>query len=143
MTPILSVWAQFLFLALIIGFAGYRLTYYADKIAERTGFARNWIGLVLLATITSLPELMTGISSVRWAENTNLATGNMLGACVFNLSLVFILDWVYREGSIYKKSTQGHILTGAWWTAGIALESVENASTPPGVTVPDCHGQLD
>ena len=33
-------------------------------LAEKTGMGRTWIGLVLLATVTSLPELATSASAV-------------------------------------------------------------------------------
>lgn len=110
---IIWVWLQFVGLAAIIGFAGYHLSYYADAIAERTGLGRNWVGIVLLATVTSLPELMSGISAVRFADSPNLAVGDILGSCIFNLTLVFLLDVIHREGSIYSRATQGHALTGA------------------------------
>lgn len=107
------VWIQFFVLASLIGIAGFYLSVQADQIAEKTGLGRNLIGIILLATITSLPELMTGLSSVTIADNPNLAIGDVLGSCVFNLSLVFFLDLIYREGSIYSKATQGHVLTAA------------------------------
>lgn len=109
----LFVWGQFLFLSAIIGFAGYHLSIQADQIAEKTGLGRNLIGIILLATITSLPELMMGISSVVIADNPDLAIGDVLGSCVFNLTLIFLLDLIHREGSIYSKATQGHVLTAA------------------------------
>ena len=34
-----------------------------SAIARHTGMGGSWIGLVLMATVTSLPELATGISS--------------------------------------------------------------------------------
>ena len=46
----------------MIGVAGVKLTYYGDAIAEKTGLGRTWVGVVLLASVTSLPELATGIS---------------------------------------------------------------------------------
>ncbi len=107
------MWLQFLGLGCIIGVAGYHLSYYADIIAEQTGLGRNWIGLILLATVTSLPELMAGISAVRFADDPNLAVGDILGSCVFNLTLVFVLDLMHRDTSVYCKATMGHILSGA------------------------------
>ncbi|MBI2519970.1 MAG: sodium:calcium antiporter [Bdellovibrio sp.] len=110
---VVFVWLQFLGLASIIGFAGHHLCYYADIIADRTGLGRNWIGLILLSTITSLPELMSGISAVRFADDPNLAVGDILGSCVFNLTLVFVLDLMHRETSVYTKATMGNILSAA------------------------------
>ena len=58
------VWIQFAVCLAIIVVAGTKLAKYGDLIAEKTGLGRVWIGVVLLATITSLPELTPGISSV-------------------------------------------------------------------------------
>ena len=110
---LLSLWFQFMALAAVIGVAGYYLSVYADIIAGLTGIGRNLIGLILLATITSLPELMSGISAVRFADDPNLAVGDILGSCVFNLALVFFLDLMHRETSVYEKANTGHILSGA------------------------------
>lgn len=49
-----------------------------------------WIGLVLLATVTSLPELATGVSSVTLADAPDVALGNVLGACVLTLAIVML-----------------------------------------------------
>lgn len=62
MTIGLTVWLKFASCAALIGFAGVRLSRYGDAIAQKTGSGGTWIGLVLLATVTSLPELVTGIS---------------------------------------------------------------------------------
>lgn len=54
----LSVWSQFGVCALLIAVAGRRLSHYGDVIAEKTGLSGNWIGMILLASVTSLPELV-------------------------------------------------------------------------------------
>jgi cation:H+ antiporter len=109
-----SIWLQFALCAALIGAAGYRLSLYADVIAEKTGLGRNWIGLILLASVTSLPELATGLSSVTVANVPNIAVGDVLGSCVFNLVLVVILDFFHRGESVYTKASQGHILSAAF-----------------------------
>ena len=76
---------QFVLCALLIARAGYMLCVSADRIAQATGLSRGWVGLALLATVTSLPELASGISAVAVVDAPNLAVGNALGACVFNL----------------------------------------------------------
>ena len=85
MTGTLLPWLKLGICGLLIGIAGPFLTRYADVIARLTGLSRSWIGLVLLATATSLPELFTGISAVAAANAPNIAVGNVLGSCVFNL----------------------------------------------------------
>ncbi len=58
-------WTKFAICAVLIGMAGPLLTRYGDIIARRTGLSRSWIGLLLLATATSLPELVVAISASR------------------------------------------------------------------------------
>ena len=50
------IWLQFLATALVIVFAGVRLARYGDVLGEKTGLGRSWVGVVLLAATTSLPE---------------------------------------------------------------------------------------
>jgi len=86
------VWLQFFVCAFMIAYAGTRLAHYGDIIASKTGWSGSWIGLILLATVTSLPELSTGISSVALANAPNIAVSDVLGSCLFNLSILAIDD---------------------------------------------------
>jgi cation:H+ antiporter len=118
-------WAQFAACALAIGYAGARLTRLADAIGEKTGLSRSWIGLLLLAAVTSLPELATGISAVTVADAPNIAIGDVLGSTVFNLALLVLLDLLYRPDSIYTRASHEHVLSAAF---GVVLLSVVGAS---------------
>lgn len=62
------LWIGFIVCTSIIVYSGTRLSKYGDIIAEKTGLGRTWIGVVLMASVTSLPELVTGISSVTYAN---------------------------------------------------------------------------
>lgn len=66
MQELFSIWLSLLASLAVIGVAGARLSRYGDIIAEKSGFSRGWVGLILLATVTSLPELVTGISAGIW-----------------------------------------------------------------------------
>lgn len=114
MDGIWTPWLKFVACAGVIGYAGFRLSRYADVIAEKTGWGRTWIGLVLLATVTSLPELSTGVSAVTLADVPDIAVGDVLGSCVFNLLLLVVLDFLHRGESVYTKASQGHILSAAF-----------------------------
>ena len=114
MGPVMWVWLQFGICVLLIGAAGSRLCRYGDVIAEKTGLSGTWIGVVMLATVTSLPELATGVSSVSFADAPDLAVGDVLGSCVFNLFIIFILDFLHRKESVYTRASQGHILSAGF-----------------------------
>jgi cation:H+ antiporter len=104
--------------AALIGFAGPELSRSGDVIAEKTGLSHGWIGLVLLATVTSLPELITGLSAVTVADVPNIAVGDVMGSCVFNLAILIVLDLLHRDEPIYLRAHQGHILAAGF---GIVL----------------------
>jgi len=114
MTPVILPWLKFAVCASLIAFAGPALTRYGDVIARQTGLSRTWIGLVLLATATSLPELFTGVSSVTVAAAPNIAVGDALGSCIFNLMMLVVLDAMSRDEPVYRRIDQSHILTAGF-----------------------------
>lgn len=119
------VWLKFLFCLVIILFAGVKLARYGDAISEKTGFSRAWIGLVLLAAITSMPELVTGVSAAALVKLPDLALGNFLGSCIFNLTILAVLDIVYRPGPLLSRVRTGHLLPAGM---GILLISLAAGS---------------
>jgi cation:H+ antiporter len=107
-------WLAFLICLTLIVIAGVKLCHYGDIIAEKTGLGGTWIGLIMVASVTSLPELATGVASVTVAAAPDIAVGDVLGSCVFNLLIVVILDLMHRSESVYTRASQGHILGGAF-----------------------------
>lgn len=107
------LWLKLLICLVVIAYAGYNLSRYGDIIAEKTGMSGSWVGLILLATATSLPELVTGVSSVTMADAPDIAVGNALGSTVFNLAILIILDALYKRETLYSSAAQGHILSAA------------------------------
>lgn len=125
MTELVLVWLKFSVCAAIIGVMGPLLVRYSDIIALKTGLSRSLIGLILLATATSLPELLTGISAVTIADAPNIAVGDALGSCVFNLTILVVIDAIKRDQPIYRSADQGHILTAGF---GVILIGLAGAS---------------
>jgi cation:H+ antiporter len=114
MNSVGSIWIQFVLCAALIGVAGFQLSRYGDTIARRTGLSGSWIGVALLATVTSLPELATGITSVTIAHAPNLAVGDALGSCVVNLVFLVVIDFFLRKEPVWHRASQGHVLAGAF-----------------------------
>lgn len=121
MNHLTQIWLQFALCVTLIGVAGVRLSRYADTIAALTGLSRNWVGLLLLATVTSLPELATGLSAVTVADAPDIAVGDALGSCVFNLAILALVDVFYRRGAVYSLAGSGHVLSAGF---GVILLSV-------------------
>ena len=106
------IWVEFIVCAALIIAAGSFVSRYGDVIAEKTGLGRAWIGAILIAGITSLPELASGVSAVAWLKAPNLAAGAVLGSCLFNLALIALMDLAYQPGRVLAKAQEVHILSG-------------------------------
>jgi cation:H+ antiporter len=108
--------------------AGTYLSRYGDVIAEKTGWGGKWIGLGLLATVTSLPELITGISAVTLARTPDIAEvvvtvaalrigaldmaiSNLFGSNLFDILIVAIDDILYLPGPILSDVSSVHAVT--------------------------------
>lgn len=129
----LILWLQFILCSAVIILCGTNLARYGDIIAEKTGLGRAWIGLVLMASVTSLPELITGISSVALAGVPDIALGDIMGSCVFNLSIIAIMDILHGPRPIFSKAEHGHILSAGFGVILIGIASISilsNASIP-------------
>lgn len=106
------VWVIFFLTAGLIVFAANKLAEYGDVIAIRTHMGGMFIGVLLLAGATSLPEVLTSISSLN--QNTpNLAAGNLLGSNTFNMLLLAVVDIAYRNQRVLRKAALKHALTGS------------------------------
>ncbi|MCB2059365.1 MAG: sodium:calcium antiporter [Novosphingobium sp.] len=114
MSSALLPWLQLAVCAVAIGYAGRLLTHYGEAISRLTGLSRSWVGLVLLAAATSLPELFTGVSASAVAIAPDIALGDALGSCIINLLLIVILDAMSRDEPVYYRIDQGHILTAGF-----------------------------
>src|SRR3970282_620502 len=104
------IWLQCLRTALVSVFAGVRLARYGDVLGEKSGLGRSWIGVVLLAATTSLPELFTGFGATALANLPDIAVGDVLGSCMFNLLILSFMDAVQPE-PLSTRAHQGHALS--------------------------------
>lgn len=118
----MSFFAGFFVCAAVIFFAGRKLSHYGDVIAEKTGLGRAWIGLILMAGVTSLPELMVGFSASALVQSADLALGDILGSCAFNLGLLALMDaFMPSKGVLLSRVSHTHVLAAS---LGIILLSM-------------------
>lgn len=75
----MMLWLELLLCLAVIGYAGYFLSCYGDILAEKTGLSASWIGLILLATATSL------LAAVSPSHALTALTAVMMSALVINL----------------------------------------------------------
>ncbi len=108
----LTTWLMFLTSAAAIVVAGTKLSHYGDQIAELTGLGRLWIGVVLMAAATSLPEIFTTMSA-GWLDSPDLAAGDLFGAGMSNMLTLGLIDLLHRQKRVWQQAALGHTLTAA------------------------------
>lgn len=91
----------FIATAALVVLTGIKLSVYGDALGDRTGLGNGLVGLVFLAGVTSLPELVVSLTSVLNATTpavgADLATGNMLGSNVFNLLILAFMALLFSK----------------------------------------------
>lgn len=104
--------AGFIACSATIVFSGSRLSKYGDIMADLTGMGKVWLGLILMAAITSLPEMITGISSITIIDAPDIAAGDVMGSCAFNLLILAVLDYFVPGKPLSSVVTKSHAVGG-------------------------------
>lgn len=94
-------------------------------IGDYTGLSKGFLGAVMLATATSLPEIFTGISAVTLTDSPDLATGTVFGSNLFNLLIIGVMELTILGpsllSSLSKPTKLSMILSGLLILAAIVL----------------------
>jgi len=93
----------FLVLAFLTMFLSIKLSYYGDALSKQTKLGSAFIGGLLIASITSLPELVTSISAVL-INNPSLSFGDILGSDMFNIFVLAIYNIWFFKKKIFKNT---------------------------------------
>ncbi|MBN1303254.1 MAG: sodium:calcium antiporter [Anaerolineales bacterium] len=109
------VWIEFILASTILVVTAMQLAKYSDVIAIRTRLGGMFVGTLLLAGATSLPEFLTMINSLS-QDVPNLAAGNMFGSNMFNMFMLALLDLTNQNKRILRQVAMKHALT-----AGLAI----------------------
>ena len=129
------LWLQLAGAAVVILGASSFLAKSADIIAFKTGLGRAFIGVVLLATATSLPELGTGVASVTYLGEPDLAAGDAFGSNLFNLLIIGLLDLFWRRGPILTSVSTSSVVVGALGIVIIAVAGLTIAIHTTSMTI--------
>lgn len=96
-TTVLST--RFAFAAMGVLSAGFLVARSGEALAEQTGTAQSFVGATLVALATSLPEVSTTWSAVRFGAYS-MAAANILGTNGLEVALFLPADIAYRDGAI-------------------------------------------
>lgn len=120
---IVPAWLVFVLSGVAVAAAGMRLARDGDAIASRTGLGGLWVGAILVAAATSLPELSTDLSAVRQGH-PSLAVGDLFGSNLANLAILALADLAVRRTRILTRVAINQALVGV---LGICLTAIAAA----------------
>lgn len=96
----------YIILAVLVVALSVKLADYVDLIDKKTNISGAFIGGVILAAVTSLPELFTSFSAVVIVKNPSLVIGNILGSNLFNITIfgIILIIWAkkFSKASVGK-----------------------------------------
>ncbi len=106
------LFAQYFLLAFIVIYATSKLSYYVDELDKKSNISGAVIGGILLATITSMPEFITSITSTVVLAKPGLAFGNVFGSNIFNIVILAVADLFFVKHLFFNKVKSGRRTNG-------------------------------
>ncbi len=112
----------FLASAVAVVFLGTYLAKYGDALASLTGLGRMFVGSILVALATSLPEVSNNITAVR-IDNPQLALGDVLGSNMFNMLILAVVALLFGGKRFVQRVApeQGYLIVLAALLTGMAV----------------------
>lgn len=101
----ITLFSGFAAASVVVFASGYVLAVTASRLTELTGVSETFVGAVLVAFATSLPELSTTYSAVKLGAYA-MAVGNIFGTNALELALFLPADLAYGAGSIFSAMEQ-------------------------------------
>lgn len=101
----------YLVVAALVVFLSIKLSDFVDLLDKKTNISGAFLGGILLAAVTSLPELFTSITATILIGNNNYVLGNILGSDLFNITLFAIVYIVFFGKLVTAKVSKYHLLS--------------------------------
>ena len=91
-------------LASLVVFLSIKLSNYVDLLDKKTKVSGALLGGILLAGVTSLPELFTSLTGTIIVGDNRLVLGNIMGSDFFDIMIFGVVYFLF-----FKKFTQGKV----------------------------------
>lgn len=102
--------AGYLASALAVVAGGSWLPLVAKGLALAHGWEQSFVGTLLVAAVTSAPELAVTLSAARLGA-LDMAIGNVLGANLLNVAMIGLGDLIYTAGPLLGAASLSHLAT--------------------------------
>lgn len=132
------IFIAYFIVAAVVVFFSVKCADYVDLLDKKSNISGAFIGGIILAAVTSLPELITSISSIFVVHNPELIIGNVLGSNVFNLcifgGLVLVSTRYFCKATVAKSHLATAVCTLVAY-AGCAAATFTGFGTIPGINI--------
>lgn len=125
----------YIIVAAAVVFFSIKLSNYVDLLDKKTNLSGAFLGGILLAAVTSLPELFTSLTATVMIRDNHYVLGNILGSDLFNMCLFFIIYIFFFSKMVKEKVNKSHILS-------LTITTIMYALTVVASFVFDFHGYL-
>ena len=99
----------FLLLAFLTIYTSIKLSFYGDKLSKQTKLGSAFIGGLLIASITSLPEFVTSLSAIVF-DNPTLSFGDIVGSNMFNIFVLSVYNIYFFKSNFFKNTKRKHLI---------------------------------
>jgi cation:H+ antiporter len=127
-------WRRFGLAALVVLAAGSWLPEVADGLATEWGLSRSFVGTVLMAVVTTLPEMAVTLGALRLGA-LDMAIGNLLGSNLFNVMILAVDDAFYVRGPLLADAAAVHAGTAVTALVMTGLVIIGLVMRPQGRTL--------
>lgn len=123
MTP--TAWLfVYLALAAVVVYLAIKLSNYVDLLDKKTKLSGALLGGILLAAVTSLPELFTSLTGTLLLNNNNLVLGNIMGSDFFDIVIFGVVYLLFFKKLTESKLGKVHYYTSFFTFAMIAAVTI-------------------
>ena len=98
----------FLLLAFCTIYMSIKLSYYGDVLSKQSKVGAAFIGGLLIASITSLPEFVTSVSAVV-LDNASLSFGDIVGSNMFNIFVLAVYNIYFFKSNLFRNTSNKYI----------------------------------
>lgn len=103
------IWFPYVASLILVVFISNKLGEYVDAMDKKTKLSGAFLGGVLLAAVTSLPELVTSITAAIIGQ-PEMVLGNILGSNVFDVAIIGFLMILFCKRVSRKKISRGNVV---------------------------------
>ncbi|MBR5990423.1 MAG: sodium:calcium antiporter, partial [Bacilli bacterium] len=110
--------------AAIVVFVSLKLSDFLNIIDKKSNISGAFLGGVLLAMVTSLPELFSSLTATVFVKNNDYVLGNVLGSNLFNMMIFALVFFIFFKKMVEKKVSKYFLVSMAFCGALYVLTTI-------------------